>query len=54
MEHLFSYGTLQLDAVQMATFGLYVVFLWIGALLAIAGDLTVAGPPAPLREVVER
>jgi ATP-binding cassette subfamily B protein len=28
-------------AVQMATFGLYVVFLWIGAVLAIHGELTV-------------
>jgi ATP-binding cassette subfamily B protein len=29
------------SAVQLATFGLFVVFLWIGALLVIAGDLTV-------------
>lgn len=28
-------------AVQMATFGLYVVFLWLGAVLAINGELTV-------------
>jgi ATP-binding cassette subfamily B protein len=28
-------------AIQLATFGLFVLFLWIGALLTLAGDLTV-------------
>ena len=28
-------------AVQLATFGLFVLFLWIGALLVVAGDLSV-------------